>query len=80
MSQDEILTPSEVAGYLRVTEKTLYSLAQRGDLPGFKVGGQWRFRRTAIDAWIDVKTNAAGIEPSQSGPVEQSPIADEGRR
>ena len=56
MSQDEILTIADVASYLKVTEKTLYGLAQKGDLPGFKVGGQWRFRRAAIDSWIDVKT------------------------
>ena len=67
MSQDEILTISDVASYLKVTEKTLYGLAQKGDLPGFKVGGQWRFRRTAIDSWIDVKTNAVGIQPSETG-------------
>lgn len=60
MSQDEILTISDVASYLKVTEKTLYGLAQKGDLPGFKVGGQWRFRRAAIDSWIDVKTNITG--------------------
>ena len=58
MGQDEILTIADVASYLKVTEKTLYGLAQKGDLPGFKVGGQWRFRRAAIDSWIDVKTSA----------------------
>ena len=63
MSQDEILTISDVASYLKVTEKTLYGLAQKGDLPGFKVGGQWRFRRAAIDSWIDVKTNLTGGRP-----------------
>ena len=63
MDQDEILTIADVASYLRVTEKTLYGLAQRGDLPGFKVGGQWRFRRAAIDSWIDVKTNLPGARP-----------------
>ena len=60
MGQDEILTIADVASYLKVTEKTLYGLAQKGDLPGFKVGGQWRFRRAAIDSWIDVKTSASG--------------------
>ena len=41
----------------------MYSLVQKGDLLGFKVGGQWRFSRTAIDSWIKVKTNAAGVQP-----------------
>ncbi len=50
---DEILTLPEVAKLLKVTDKTVYSLAQKGALPGFKVGGQWRFKRVDIDAWIE---------------------------
>lgn len=49
---DEILTIREVAALLKVGEKTTYTMAQSGDLPGFKVRGQWRFRRSDIDAWI----------------------------
>ncbi len=66
-SQDDILTIPDVANFLKVTEKTVYGLAQKGDLPGFKVGGQWRFRRTAIDSWIDVKTRAAGVQMANDG-------------
>ena len=75
MSQDEILTISDVASYLKVTEKTLYTLAQRGDLPGFKVGGQWRFRRTAIDSWIEVKTNSVGTQDPETGADRPSDTA-----
>ena len=59
MADPEILNIREVAALLRVAEKTAYTLAQGGDLPGFKVGGQWRFRRRDIDAWIDAKTRRA---------------------
>ena len=61
-SQDDILTISEVASLLKVADKTVYSLSQKGDLPGFKVGGQWRFSRTAIDSWIAAKTHAASAD------------------
>ena len=37
-SQDDILTISEVASLLKVAEKTVYGLAQQGNLPPFKVG------------------------------------------
>jgi excisionase family DNA binding protein len=50
---DEILTIRDVAEYLKVTEKTVYGLAQQHRIPGFKVGGQWRFRRKDLDSWID---------------------------
>ena len=66
-SQDDILTIPDVANFLKVAEKTVYGLAQKGDLPGFKVGGQWRFRRTAIDSWIDGKTRAADVQPATDG-------------
>lgn len=53
MTDDEILTLKEVAALLKVAEKTTYTMAQRSELPGFKVGGQWRFRRADIESWID---------------------------
>ena len=56
MPDPEILNIKEVAALLRVAEKTAYTLAQNGELPGFKVGGQWRFRVRDIEAWIDAQT------------------------
>jgi len=50
---DEILTVKEVAVYLKLAEKTAYRLAAQGKLPGFKVGGSWRFRKADIQAWIE---------------------------
>ncbi len=53
MPTDEVLTLKEVATLLKIAERTAYMMVQRGDLPGFKVGGQWRFKRSAIDAWME---------------------------
>jgi excisionase family DNA binding protein len=50
---DEILTLKEVAEYLKLAEKTAYRLAAEGKLPGFKVGGSWRFKREDIESWIE---------------------------
>jgi excisionase family DNA binding protein len=55
MSTDEVLTLQEVAALLKIAERTAYMMVQRGDLPGFKVGGQWRFKRTDIDAWMEAQ-------------------------
>ena len=57
---DKILTLKEVAEYLKLTEKTAYRLAAEGKLPGFKVGGSWRFKREDIDRWITQKKSEAG--------------------
>lgn len=50
---DQILTLKELAGYLKLAEKTAYRLASEGKLPGFKVGGSWRFKREDLEAWIE---------------------------
>lgn len=53
MLGNEVLTIRDVAALLKVGEKTVYSMAQTGELPAFKVRGQWRFSRKDIDAWIE---------------------------
>jgi excisionase family DNA binding protein len=54
---DEILTLKEVAEYLKLAEKTAYRLAAEGKLPGFKVGGSWRFKREDVQSWIEEQKN-----------------------
>lgn len=53
----DIMTIKEVAEYLKLTEKTAYRLAAEGKVPGFKVGGSWRFKRSEIEKWIDAELN-----------------------
>ena len=60
MADDEILTIREVAALLKIGEKTAYTMAQSGELPGFKVRGQWRFRRSDIDEWIHRRVGKSG--------------------
>ncbi|WP_437318697.1 helix-turn-helix domain-containing protein [Sorangium sp. So ce385] len=50
---DEILTLPGIAQLLKVAEKSVYTMAQKGELPAFKVRGQWPFKRDDIDAWIE---------------------------
>jgi excisionase family DNA binding protein len=52
MDNDDILTIKELSLYLKLAEKTAYRLASDGKIPGFKVGGSWRFRKSEIDRWI----------------------------
>jgi excisionase family DNA binding protein len=48
----EILTPAQLAGLLQVEEATVVELAEKKELPGRKVGDEWRFSREAILAWL----------------------------
>lgn len=55
----EIMTLDEVAAYLKAGKRTVYRLTQNGDIPAFKLGGTWRFRRIELDRWIatSIKNN-----------------------
>jgi len=50
---EEILTLQEVANYLKVDEKTVYRMVKSKQLPAFKVRNQWRFKKNAIEKWIE---------------------------
>lgn len=52
------MTIKEVAGYLKVHERTVYRLAAKGELPAFKVANAWRFRLQDIDHWISHQTRS----------------------
>lgn len=51
-TEDEILTQEGVAVYLKAGKRTVYRLAQKGEIPAFKLGGTWRFRRSELDCGI----------------------------
>ena len=53
MENAEVLRIKEVAALLKVGEKTVYQMAQTGELPAFRVREQWRFTRKDIDSWIE---------------------------
>ncbi len=48
-----LLTTKEVAGYLNVNEKMVYSLVSDKGLPATKVTGKWLFPRDLVDRWVD---------------------------
>ena len=49
----DVLTIDELAEYLKISRSTLYKLAQEGRVPCRKVGRHWRFRKQAIDRWLE---------------------------
>ncbi|AUB81684.1 helix-turn-helix domain-containing protein [Candidatus Thiodictyon syntrophicum] len=53
MTEEEILTLQDLSVYLKIAEKTLYGYAQKGTIPGIKIGSAWRFRKADIDAWLE---------------------------
>jgi len=50
---DQIMTIEEVARYLSLHELTVRRLAREGEIPAFKIGRQWRVKKTLLDRWIE---------------------------
>lgn len=50
---ERLLTTKEVSEILKVHPKVLERMAKRGEVPALKVGKFWRYRATALDAWIN---------------------------
>jgi len=46
------MTLQDVADYLNCHYSTVYRLAPKGKLPGFRLGGAWRCRRSELQAWM----------------------------
>ena len=55
MIDDPILTIDEVAKYLRVSERTVYDWAHKGEIPSGKIGTVWRFKKSEIEKWVNQK-------------------------
>ena len=50
-----ILTVDEISDYLKIPRSTIYKLVREGKIPAQKIGRHWRFRKEAIDHWLENK-------------------------
>ncbi len=50
---EQLMTIEEVAKYLRVKRRTIYDWVKKKKIPAVKTVGQWRFRRSKLDAWLE---------------------------
>lgn len=69
----DLLTVKQLQDLLQVDRVTIYRMLSDGRLPGFKVGGQWRFSQEAIDEWL----SSQQPEPEPHRPVAQPPTAEQ---
>ena len=58
----ELLNVEDVAKVLQLHAMTVYRLVREGKLPGFKVGGRWRFHRSALEDWMVDRAQVARLE------------------
>ena len=63
---DEILTIEEVAKYLRVSDRTVYDWAQKGEIPAGKIGTVWRFKKSEVENWVNAKLSSSSFSQNDS--------------
>ncbi len=75
-----LMTPAQVAELLAVSSRTVRRLAESGELPGLRIGSQWRFREQTVRAWVADREAAADWErdsaTSSRTEVTSAPAAD----
>jgi len=62
----KVMTVNELSDYLRVHRSTIYRLLKKGQIPGFKIGSDWRFNVEAIDDWR-LHQGSGLLEAEESG-------------
>jgi excisionase family DNA binding protein len=61
-----VMTVRELSAYLRVHPSTIYKLLRRGELPGFRIGTDWRFNAEVIDRWCHERNMKPAEDPQSS--------------
>jgi excisionase family DNA binding protein len=64
---DEVLTIKEAAALLKLAEKTVYTMAQAGEIPAFKIRGKWRIKRSEFDSWLDSQPRGGEVNGDAHG-------------
>ena len=59
-AEKQVMNIKEVAQYLGVHPMTIYKFAQKGKIPAFKIGSDWRFHRRYIEGWIEKQMEVNG--------------------
>jgi excisionase family DNA binding protein len=75
MIDETFLTTEEVLAYLQVNLRTVYRLIKAGKIPAVRVGRQWRFRKSDIDAWLDSQHSRPPASLARDSQADPAPPA-----
>ncbi len=73
MSDKSYWSVEDVAKRFGITATTVYRLAQRGVLPGFKIGGQWRFSPEMLESWVADQVTIEQFRTEEQTPPDKQP-------
>lgn len=58
----EVMNIREASQYLGISPDTLYKYVSLERIPAFKLGNRWRFKKTVLDEWMEMKSRNPAIE------------------
>jgi excisionase family DNA binding protein len=70
---ERLLTSRELADHLGFSPATILDWFERGELPGFRVGGRLRFRLTEVEAWLEAHRGGMGTRRRAETPPRPFP-------
>jgi excisionase family DNA binding protein len=79
MNEEGFLTTEEVLDYLQVNLRTVYRLIKAGKIPAVRVGRQWRFRKSDIDAWLESQRPRNSRTAGSPAPRVSTPVGGRAR-
>ncbi len=66
----DLLSTKQLMDLLQVDRTTIYRMLSDGRLPAVRVGGQWRFSRQAIEAWLDAQNTPSSVSSRKAEATE----------
>lgn len=64
MSPERLLNVQQVADFLQLKATTVYTWAKSGKLPAIRLGRNWRFRQSDLEAWLDKNSQGNELDDS----------------
>ena len=58
----EVMNIKEASQYLGISPDSLYKYVSLERIPAFKLGNRWRFKKTVLDEWMELKSRNAGTK------------------
>jgi excisionase family DNA binding protein len=63
----EVMTLREASEYLGISPDTLYKYLGEDQIPAFKLGNRWRFKKDLLDRWMEMKSEAGTSHSGRNG-------------
>ncbi|MGA3210620.1 MAG: helix-turn-helix domain-containing protein [Terriglobales bacterium] len=70
----EVMNIREASEYLGVSPDTLYKYVYEEQIPAFKLGNRWKFKKSKLDQWMDEKSSiSVSSEATKPGNARKQP-------